>query len=95
MKLSQFKEWATFDFLTAGGLLLVVMLLSLATTSVLASGKVDFCYIEMPQERAGAGSYKVFGHVPWRGDQLLGVKTSPEEAHKLMLEICPVKGDQR
>lgn len=92
MKLSQFKEWNKFNYLIAGGLAIIMLLLSLAITSILASGKVDFCYTEMPQ---GVGVYKVYGHVPWRSDNLLGIKSSPEEARKLMLEVCPVKGDEK
>ena len=59
---------------------LVVSLLMFAIfKSTMASGKVDFCYVEKTTVEISGQSYVLHGFRSWRGDNNLGIYKTPDE----------------
>ena len=67
-----------------------VLLILGAVKSALASGKIDYCYVE--NISGSTGGYEVIGHRPWKAqDAHLGAAGSPEAANELVKNsvVCP------
>ena len=72
--------------------LVVICLLGLATLSITASGKIDYCYIETMRYinpvQGDVVSYSLHGHRNWRPDRMIVDALPSLEVAKTKAEIA-------
>lgn len=79
-----FARWAA----AGASVAFVSALLGATITSIYATGKIDYCFVDHSN---ASSNYTVYGHRPWRSNVAMADTEDAIDAYTTLKFICPIK----